>query len=335
MKIKHALAAGLLLCTAAWSAVAQPTWSVKQTMHIGGDGGWDYITPDSANHRIFVTRTTHVQVIDTETGKLIANIEGQKSAHGVALVPKLNRGFITDGGGSGAIVIFDLTTYAVLGKITALPDADGIIYDASTNLLLAVSGDGNALLAFKPEIDAKAESLGLPIKLSGAPEFLAADGKGKVYVNLEDKNLVAVVDLQSRKVIAEFPVVPGGRPVGMAMDVAHRRLFVGCRNPQKLIVMNADTGAVETALPIGAGVDATAFINGQAFASSGDGTLTVAGENAGKFEVLQSLKTAVGARTMGGSGMHIYLPSAEYEPVVTGRPKPKPGTFMVIEVVAQ
>ncbi|WP_420239831.1 YncE family protein [Telmatobacter bradus] len=333
--MKYALAALCLFCSAACTAIAQPAWSVKQTFHIGGEGGWDYVTVDDANHRLFVTRTTHTQVVDTGTGKLIADIQGQKSSHGVAIVPKLNRGFITDGGGSGAILVFDLTTYAVLDRLTAIPDVDGIIYDPSTDLVLAVSGDGNALFAFKPEIDPKTGSIGAPIKLPGAPEFLAVDGSGKAYINLADKSLVAVVSLQSRKVVAQWPVTPGGRPVGMSMDVIHHRLFIGCRNPQKLVVMNADTGTIEAALPIGAGVDATTYIDGQAFASCRDGSLTIVGENASKFEVLQILKTAEGARTMGGSGKRIFLPTAEFEPSTTGRPKAKPGTFMIIEAEAE
>lgn len=335
MQNKHLPAALLLLCSAIPSAFAQPVWSVKQTFHLGGAGGWDYLNVDASNHRLFVTRSTHTQVVDTDSGKLIADIPGQKSAHGVAIVPRLNRGFITDGGGAGAIVVFDLTTYAVLGQLTALPDADGIIYDPATDFVLAVSGDGNALLAFKPDVDPKTGSIGAPIPLPGAPEFLAVDGTGKAYVNLEDKNLVAVVDLNTRTVLAQWPVAPGGQPVGMAIDAHSHRLFIGCRNPQKLIVMNADNGTVEAALPIGVGVDATAFIGEQAFASCRDGSLTVVGRKADKFEVEQTVKTLEGARTMGGSPGRIYLPTAELEPATTGRLKPKPGTFMIVEVNAQ
>ncbi|MDR3737965.1 MAG: YncE family protein [Terracidiphilus sp.] len=333
--MKLSLVSLLLMCGVAWTAVAQPSWTVKRTFHIGGEGGWDYVNVDAAHNRLFVTRSTHTQVVDTNTGSLIADIPGQKSSHGVALVPKLNRGFITDGGGNGAIIVFDLTTYAVLGQLTALPDADGIIYDPSTDLVLAVSGDGNALIAFKPDVDPKTGSIGIPIKLPGAPEFLAVDGAGRAFVNLEDKDSVAVVDLHSRSVVSQWSVAPGGRPVGMAIDVPNHRLFIGCRNPQKLIVMNSTTGAIEAALPIGAGVDASAFIGEQAFASCGDGSLTVAGEKNGKFDVEQTVQTLRGARTMGGSGAHIYLPTAELEPVTTGRPKPKPGTFMIIEVEAK
>src|ERR1700752_1607607 len=132
----------LVLCGMAVVGSAQPNWNVKQTFPVGGDGGWDYLTVDSANHRFFVTRSTHTQAIDSASGKVLGDIPGQTRSHGVALVPKLGRGFITHGGGEGAILVFDLKTYAVLGKLAAMPDADGIIYDAGTDMVLAVSGDG-------------------------------------------------------------------------------------------------------------------------------------------------------------------------------------------------
>lgn len=323
----------MILALAVPAASAQP-WQVLRTFHVGGEGGWDYVTVDAPNHRLFVTRATHTLAIDANTGKVLGDIPGQKRSHGVALVPKVGRGFITDGGGSGAIVVFDLKTYAVLGQIPAMSDADGIIYDAKTDRVLAVSGDGGALMTFRPNIDPKNGKLDPPIELGGKPEFLAVDGTGKAYVNLEDKGLVAVVDLNSRKVLARWPVTPGGHPVGMAIDPAAHRLFIGCRNPQKLIVMNTANGAVEANLPIGAGVDATAFHKGEAFASCGDGSLTVAAEKGGKWDVEQVVKTPQGARTMGvdPANDRIYLPTAELEPATTGRPRPKPGTFMIVEV---
>ena len=317
-----------------FTAAAQAQWKVKQTFHIGGEGGWDYVTADAPNHRVFVTRSTHTQVIDDESGKVLGDIPGQVRSHGVALVPKLNRGFITDGGGRGAIVVFDLKSYATLGKLAAMPDADGIIYDPGTDLVLAVSGDGNALMTFHPNIDlqnGKVDS----IQLGGAPEFLAADGNGKAYINLEDKDVVAVVDLKARNVIARWPVAPGGHPVGMSIDRNSHRLFIGCRNPQKLVVMNAENGKIEADLPIGAGVDATGFYNGQAFASCRDGSLTVISAAGDKFTVEQTVKTPDGARTMGidGSEHQIYLPTSEFETATGGgRPKSKAGTFMIVVV---
>ena len=324
----------MILMLAAPSAWAQSGWQVLRTFHIGGEGGWDYVTVDAPNDRLFVTRTTHTLAIDTSTGKILGDIPGQKSSHGVAIVPKLNRGFITDGGGSGAIVVFDLKTYAVLGTVSAMPDVDGIIYDAKSERVLAVSGDGGALMTFRPDIDPKGGRLETPIDLGGKPEFLAADGAGKVYVNLVDKDLVAVVDLNSRRVVARWPTVPGGHPVGMAIDVKAHRLFIGCRSPQKLIVMNTENGAVEASVPIGAGVDATRFNRGQAFASCRDGSLTVASTKDGKWDVEQVVKTADGARTMGLDIINdrIYLPTAEFELPAAGRPRPKAGTFMILEV---
>ena len=183
----------------------------------------------------------------------------------------LGRGFITDGGGNGAIVVFDLKTYAVLGTLATMPDSDGIIYDKAHEPGSRRLRRRGALMTFKPDIDPVNGKIDPPIDLGGAPEFLAYDDAGKAYINLEDKDLVAVVDLKTRKVIARWPVAPGGHPVGMAIDRKTHRLFIGCRNPQKLIVMSTDDGKVLADLPIGAGVDATKFHAGQAFASCGDG----------------------------------------------------------------
>jgi DNA-binding beta-propeller fold protein YncE len=317
------------------SVSAQAKWSVEKTMHIGGAGGWDYVTVDAAHHRFFVTRSTHTQVIDTNTGKVLADIAGQIRSHGVALAPDAHRGFITDGGGSGQIVVFDLKTYKVLGKLNAMPDADGIIYDAGTNNVLAVSGDGHALMTFPPNIDLNGK-IPPPIELGGSPEFLAANGQGKVFVNLPDKNEVAIVDLQSRRVVARWPVAPGGENVGMAYDAETHRLFLGCRKPAKLIVMDSRNGDVLASLPIGEGNDAVKFGGGQAFASCRDGSLTVAGQRDGKWVVDQVVKTALGARTMGiDQRTHtIYLPTAEEMPAQAGarRPQMKPDSFEIVVV---
>lgn len=334
--LRTVLISTAILLLAAAPSCAQPKWQVTNTFHVGGDGGWDYATVDPATHRIFVTRSTHTMVIDAASGKVLGDIPGQIRSHGIALVPRLNRGFITDGGGSGAILIFDLKTYAVLGKIPTMPDSDGIIYDPGTNRVLAVSGDAGKLMSFDPAIDPNNGKMDPPIDLGGSPEFLAADGAGKVYVNLADKDLVAEVDLRSRKVLARWPIAPGGRPTGMAIDKAHHRIFVGARRPQNMIVIDTNTGKILAALPIGAGVDADQFDNGQAFASCGDGSLTVVDEHDGSFNVDQVLKTAPGARTMGLdiSTHTLYLPTAELDPPTTpnGRPRPKPGTFMIVVV---
>ena len=334
--------AGFLIAVVSFAlsspVAAQGTWAVEKTFHVGGDGGMDYVTLDAKNHRLYVPRTTHTMVIDADSGKTLADIPGQKHNHGVALVPEVGRGFISDG--DGAVVIFDLKTNAVLGRIAAHPDSDGIIFDKASGLVLVVSGDDGVLMTLKPDVDPKTGSIDAPIDLGGKPEFLAADGAGKVYINLEDKNQVAVVDLKTRKVLAHWPVAPGGAPVGLAIDPAKGRLFIGCRNPQKLIVMSTDDGKVIADLPISAGVDATKFDGHQAFASCRDGKLQIAGETApGKFEIQQTVTTPVGAKTMDvdPERHRVYLPTSEFEeqkPGATGRPVAKPGTFMIV-VVAQ
>lgn len=327
-----------VLFAAALPAFAQTDWTVTKTFHIGGEGGWDYLTVDPDTHQLYVTRSTHTQVIDGSSGKVIADIPGQKRSHGVAIVPKAGRGFISDGGGDGAIVIFDLKSNAILGTIAAQPDADGIIFDHASGLVLAVSGDKGVLMTLKPDLDPKTGKIDDPIDLGGSPEFLAVDGKGKAYINLMNKNEVAVVDLKARKVIARWPVAPGGAPVGMSIDTKSHRLFIGCRNPQKLIVMSTDDGKVLADLPIGAGVDATKFSDKdkQAFASCRDGSLAVAGETSpGKFEIVETVKTPLGARTMGvdpGTST-IYMPTAEFEEAKPGtRPAAKPDSFMIVVV---
>jgi len=318
--------------------LAQTDWQVVKTFEIGGPGGWDYLTVDPQTHRLYVPRTTHTMVIDTETGKVLADIPGQKNAHGVALAPAAGRGFISDGGGDGAIVVFDLKTYSVLGSLAAMPDADGIIFDANSRHILVVSGRGKALMWFKPDIDPKNGKLDEPIALRGEPEFLAADAAGKVYINLMDKHEVAVIDFKAKKVIAHWPVAPGGLPVGMALDAGNGRLFIGCRGPQKLIVMSTKDGKVISDLPIGESVDAIKLDNGQAFASTAGSQLFIAGETSPTtYAVVQTVQTGEGARTMGldPSTHRIYLPSAQYEKGANGKQTQKPGTFRILVVARQ
>lgn len=314
-------------------AFAQGKWAVVKTFHVGGQGGFDYITVDAKGHRLYIPRSTHTMVIDSDSGKTAADIAGQKHNHGVALAPEVGRGFISDGAGS--IVVFDLNTNAVLGTVAAKDDADGIIYDKSTGLVLVACGDAGVLITLKADADPKTAAIDAPIELGGKPEYLAADGAGKVFVNLEDKNQVAVVDLKARKVLAYWPVAPGGSPVGLAIDTEKRRLFIGCRKPQKMLVMSTDDGKVVGDLPIAAGVDATRWDGHQAFASTREGKLSVVEEKDGKWETVQTVTTGVGTKTMDiDNGAHtIYLPTADFGEVRPGeRPNAKRGSFMVVVV---
>ena len=224
------------------SAQGEPrTYHVSQTFSGGGEGGWDYLTVDPEHQLLYVPRSTHTMVLDAHTGKTVADIPGQKRNHGVAIVPSAGRGFITDGT-DGSVTVFDLKSYAVLGKVKAAEDADGVIYDPASGKVLVVCGDAGVMIPISPDLDPAAGKSDPAVELGGKPEFLAADGQGKAYINLEDKDQVAVVDTKTMKVVNKWPTAPGGSPVGMSMDPARRHLFIGCRKPQKLIVMRADDG---------------------------------------------------------------------------------------------
>ncbi len=311
-------------------------YHVARTLQVGGEGGWDYVAVDPAHKLLYVPRSTHTMVLNANTGKTVADIPGQQRNHGVALVPDVGRGFISDGK-DASVVIFDLKTNKVLGKVKADDDADGIIYEPASQKVLVVCGDANAVIPISPNVDPKTGQADAAISLGGKPEFLAADGHGKVYINLEDKNQVAVVDTKTMKVIDKWPTTPGGAPVGMSMDREHHRLFIGCRDPQKLIVMSTDDGRILADLPIGAGCDGTQFDDGYIFASCRDGSLAVARETSpDKFEIVQTVTTRPGAKTLcvDPKTHDLFLPTAELEKQTNARsrPIPKPGTFMVLVV---
>ena len=329
----------LLIVAASFTLNARPfaqrRWAVEKTFHVGGEGGFDYITIDAKSHRLYVPRSTHTMVIDADSGATVGDIAGQKHNHGVAVVPELARGFISDGAGS--IVIFDLKTNAVLGTVAAKDDADGIIYDKSTGLVLVACGDAGVLITLKADADPKTAVIDAPIELGGKPEYLAADGTGIVYVNLEDKDQVAVVDLKARKVLAHWPVAPGGSPVGLSIDPEKHRLVIGCRKPQKMLVMRTADGKIVADLPIAVGVDATRWDGNQALASTREGKLSVAEEKNGTWQTVQTVTTGLGTKTMDidNEEHKIYLPTAEFDqpkPGATGRPTAKPGTFMIVVV---
>jgi DNA-binding beta-propeller fold protein YncE len=330
---------GEIQAAAAAPAIDQ-TYALATTLKVGGDGGWDDVTLNAAGQLLYVTRTTHTMVIDVSTAKTVHDIPGTSRAHGVALVPDAGRGFISDGK-AASVIVFDLDTGATLGKVPAAEDADGIIYDPASKQVLVFCGDAHQMVAIAPDVDPKGGMASATIDLGGSPEFAVADGKGRVYVNIEDKDEVAVVDTHAMKVIARWPLGPGKHPTGISMDWVSRRLFVGCRNG-KLVIMNADDGKIVADFPIGAFVDATAFDNGLLFASCFDGTLTVVRElSPDKFELAQTVKTELGARTMavdGNSGT-IYLPTSDLTPPPAAtaenprpRPMPVPGTFRILVV---
>lgn len=334
VRLSLVLAVAAAVCAQSSAPAAGRSYHVSRILQVGGEGGWDYLTVDSEHKLLYVPRSTHTMVLDANTGKIVADIPGQKRNHGVAIVPSAGRGFITDGE-DGSVTVFDLKTYGTLGKVKAADDADGVIYDPGSGKVLVVCGDAGVMIPISPDVDLSAGKADAAVELGGKPEFLAADGKGKAYINLVDKDQVAVVDTKTMKVLNKWSTAPGGSPVGMSMDPARQRLFIGCRRPQRLVVMGTEDGKVLADLPIGAGVDATKF-DGDAFASCRDGTLTVARETApGTFQVVQTVSTRQGARTMGiDPATHtLYLPTAELMPAQEGtRPASKPGSFMIVVV---
>ena len=317
-------------------AAEATTFSVTRTFAVGGDGRWDYLICDAAGRFLYVPRSSHTQVLATATGAVVADIPNTDGVHGVALAAPEGRGF-TSNGRSGTATVFDLRTNAVLGTIATAEDADCTIYDPASHHVLAFCGDAGIMvpIAAAVALPGKAEA---PVTLGGKPEFAAADGSGKVFVNLVDKAEVAEIDTATMQVLAHWPTAPGVNPCGMAIDPVKHRLYVGCRN-QKLVVMDATSGKVLADLPIGPGIDATAFHGGLAFANCGDSTMTVVKETApGTFIAVQTVTTAPGARTMAIDPVSgaIFMPSADFTPPPANAPRPRPqmvpGTFKIIVV---
>lgn len=317
-------------------AFSPAQYQLKQKFTIGGDGGWDYLTYDSTGNRLFISRATRVQVVDPEKGTVIAEIPNTTGVHGIALAQELGKGF-TSNGRENTVTVFDLKSLKETNKIKIDGEnPDAILYDPASKRVLTFNGRSkNATV-----IDATNDKVMATIPLDGKPEFAAADGKGSVFVNIEDKSELTKIDPVKGTVVQTWPLAPCEEPSGLAMDQKHRRLFSGCGN-KMMAVTNADTGKVVTTVPIGQGVDANGFDPGTdlAFSSNGDGTLTVVHEDSpDKFTVAQNAETQRGARTMAlNPGNHqVYLVTAEFDeiPPAEGQTRPrrsmKPGTFTLL-----
>jgi DNA-binding beta-propeller fold protein YncE len=333
-----ALAAAVICLGGPLIAAEQTAYAVSATFAVGGDGRWDYLCCDSTGAFLYVPRTSHTMILATATGATVADIPSTNGVHGVALAVPEGRGF-TSNGTDGSSTIFDLVTHATLGTVKTAADADCIIYDPASHHVLAFCGDAKVMVPIAAAVTLPGASEPA-VPLGGKPEFAAADGHGKVFVNLVDTNQVAVIDTTTMKPIAQWPTAPGTQPCGMAIDPVGHRLYVGCRN-QKLIIMDSQSGAVLADLAIGPGVDATAFHRGLAFASCGDSTLSVVKETApGTFSIVQTVHTAPGARTMAIDPIKgtLFMPSADFTPAPADqprqRPKAVPGTFKIIVVTA-
>ncbi|HLX64734.1 MAG TPA: YncE family protein [Planctomycetota bacterium] len=306
---------------------AADEYKVLKRIPLGGDGSWDYLTMDSAAHCVYIGRSDRVMVVDVDAEKLVGEVGGMNGVHGAAIVSELNKGFVTSGK-DNTVRVFDLTTLKETSQIKATNKPDAIIYDPLSKKVFAFNNGGTTTTVIDPAEGKAVKEL----DLGGAPEFAVSDLKGKVFVNLEDKSEIAVIDAQKLTVEAHWSLEPGKKPTGLSMDLEHRRLFAGCNASKTLVVVNADSGHVLTSAPIGAGVDATAFDpdSQNAFASNGDGTLTVVHEeNPDTFTVIQIVKTQAGSKTMtfDPKTHRIYLGAAEKN----GRTV-TPGTFALIVV---
>ena len=318
------LLCGLIGCLA--QSTSPSGYHLLKEIHVGGEGGWDYLYADSSNHRLYISHSTKVVVVDTETDAVVGEILNTSGVHGIAIADDLGRGFISDGR-DDSVTIFDPATLKTLGTVKTGKNPDAIIYDLATKRVFAFNGGSGDTTV----IDAATGTVAATITLGGKPEFATSDGKGKVFVNIEDKSDVVEIDSKKLSVITRWPIAPGEEASGMAIDRKNRRLFIVCSN-KKMIVLNADTGKVTTDLAIGNGPDAAAYDPDSkfAFSSNGEGTLTVVKQDsADKFSVLDTVTTRRGARTMTiDTKTHkLYLPTAEYGPApapTAERPRPRP-----------
>ena len=295
---------------------------------------FDYIFVDSAARRVYLSHGTEVKVINADNFSPVGDITGLKLDHGIAVAPEFNRGFVTDGA-QGKVLIFDLKTLKTIGEVNAAPDADCVIYDPASKRVFSMNGDSHSSTV----IDAKTGTVVKTIDLGGGPEFAVADGKGMVYNNIEDKNEVVAIDTHSLEIKSRWPVAPAGGPTAIAMDREHRRLFSAGRNPQMLVILNADNGKVIQSFPISAGVDADAYEpeTGLIFVSTREGMIHIFHEDSpDKFSVVDNVKTEYGAKTMGldTKTHNLFVDTADFGPAdpTAERPQPRPllGTFRLL-----
>jgi YVTN family beta-propeller protein len=316
---KHAIYFLLVAFTiAAWAA---DSYQITKKIPIPGQGSWDYLTVDEGARRLYVSHGTQVEVLDLDSGAIVGKIENTQGVHGIAIAPDLGRGFVSDGQ-SSTVTIFDLKTLKMIADVPTGKKPDAIIYDPATSRVFAFNGGSNSATV----IEAKDGKVAGTIDLGGGPEFAASDGKGYVYNNLEDESLVLKINSRTLKVEQRWPTAPCASPSSMAIDAANRRLFLGCRS-KVMAVMNADTGQVITALPIGDHVDATAFDveTRLIFNSNGEGTVTVIRQDSpDKYSVVETVETLPRAKTsaLDPKTHRLFLSTAEsgqFEVLVMGK----------------
>jgi DNA-binding beta-propeller fold protein YncE len=326
--------ASLAVLTA--SAKGPSGYHIVKKAVLGGEGGWDYLTVDSKARRVYISHGTHVVVADADSGAVVGDIPNTNGVHGIAIADDMDKGFVSDGRDNN-VTIFDTKSLKVLGTAPAGKNPDAIIYDPASKRVFAFNGLSKDATA----IDAKTGTVAGTIPLGGKPEFAVADEKGHVFVNIEDTSEIVKFDSNKLSVENRWKIAPGEEASGLAMDRKHRRLFAVCSN-KMMAIISADTGQVITTVPTGAGTDAAGFDpeTGFAFASNGDGTLTVVHEDTpDKFSVVENVPTQARARTMAlDTKTHqVYLVTAEFgtAPAPTAQqPRPRapmvPGSFTLL-----
>ncbi len=314
--MKRLLAVVLLF--SATAAAAATGYHILKEIKVGGEGGWDYLTVDSANRRLYVSHATHVVVVDIDGGKVVGDIPDTAGVHGIAIAAELNRGF-TSNGRANTATIFDLKTLKPVGEpVKTGENPDSIRYDAVSGRVFTFNGRSKDATAF----EAKTGKVVGTIPLGGKPEFSVADGKGKVYVNIEDTNEVVEIDSAKASVAKRYSIKPCDGPSGLAIDQKNRKLFSVCSN-RMMIVSDPDAGKVIATPAIGASSDGVAFDSGTGFAisSNGDGTLTIVQQSGGKYEVLENIATEKGARTIAvdEKNHQVFVPVAKAAPAQPGQ----------------
>jgi DNA-binding beta-propeller fold protein YncE len=326
----------LLVCSISYAADSE--YHIIKKLPLGGEGGWDYLTVDSSARRLYISRSTHVMVVDVDTDKVVGDISDTPGVHGIAIAPEFNRGF-TSNGKANTATIFDLKTLKILGQVKTGENPDAILYDPASKRVFTFNGRSKDATVF----EAVSGSITGTIPLGGKPEYAATDGKGKVYVNIEDTNEVVEIDSLKLLLTKRYSLKPCEEPTGMGLDAEHHRVYSGCHS-KVMAILDTVTGKIIATVPIGDGVDGNGFDPeaGLAFSSNGDGTLTVVREaSQGKFEVVQTIATQHGSRTMAidPKTHYIYLPAAQFTPPKAPsaeEPKPRPtmikGSFAVLVV---
>jgi len=315
-----------LLLVGTISYAADPGYHIIKKLQLGGEGGWDDLTVDGAARRLYISRSTHVMVVDIDTDKVVGDIVDTPGVHGIAIASELNRGF-TSNGKANTATIFDLKTLKVLGQVKTGENPDAIIYDPASQRVFTFNGRSKDATVF----EATSGEVASTIALGGKPEFAAADGKGKVYVNVEDTNEVVEIDSRKLLLTKRYSLKPCKEPTGMGLDAEHHRVYSGCHN-KVMTILDTEANRVIATVPIGEGVDGNGFDpkTGLAFSANGDGTLTVVRESSpGKYKVLETVTTQRGSRTMAidPKTHNIYLPAAQFSPQTAAaaeelRPRP-------------